>query len=184
MEANLRDHRSNAYTHTFVSPVGELYGAVDKIGRVLYLGFYEPAHLTAGYDLVENKYACGELEFQVDQYFCGQRELFSIDLKLEGTSFQKSVWSRLSKIPFGQTLSYGEIAQKIGRQDAARAVGNAVAANPIVIIIPCHRVLPVSGRLGNYAMRSLDAERGREIKRYLLGLERREELFTSSKASA
>ncbi|MFP4378070.1 MAG: methylated-DNA--[protein]-cysteine S-methyltransferase [Spirochaetales bacterium] len=157
---------------------------MDKLGRVLYLGFYEPTHLANTYELVENKYACGELEFQIDEYFLAEREQFSIDVKLDGTSFQKAVWSRLSKIPFGQTLSYGEVAQKIGHRDAARAVGNAVAANPVVIIVPCHRVLPVSGRIGNYALRSLDAERGKEIKRYLLGHERREELFTSSRASA
>jgi methylated-DNA-[protein]-cysteine S-methyltransferase len=184
MEATLHDHRSYAYTHSFSSPVGTLYGAVDKIGRVLYLGFYEPEHLRTTFELVENKYACGELEFQIDQYFSGDREQFSVDVKMEGTSFQKAVWSRLAKIPYGQTLSYGEVAQKIGRRDAARAVGNAVAANPVVIVIPCHRVLPVSGRVGNYALRSLEAERGRKIKRYLLGLESRDELFTSSKASA
>jgi methylated-DNA-[protein]-cysteine S-methyltransferase len=184
MEANLREHRSHAYWHAFASPVGTLFGAVDKIGRVLYLGFYEPELLAMTYELVQNKYACGELEFQIAQYFGGEREHFSVDVKLEGTSFQKAVWSNLGKIPYGQTLSYGEVAQKIGRRDAARAVGNAVAANPVVIIVPCHRVLPVSGRIGNYALRSLEGERGREIKRYLLGFERRDELFTSSKASA
>lgn len=171
------------YTHSFASPIGTLYGAVDKLGRVMFLGFRPPGkkpHL----DLSENKYACGELEYQLEQYFAGEREEFSLEIRLDGTSFQKAVWSRLMKIPFGETMTYGEIAHKIGRRDAARAVGNAVGANPVAIVVPCHRVLPVHGGIGNYALRGVDAEYGRQLKQALLELEGHFGDVSSSRASA
>lgn len=164
--------RNVVYTHSFASPVGHLHAAVDRYGRVFFLGFRPPTkRIPPEMDVRENKYACGELEYQLEQYFAGERQDFSLELKLEGTNFQKAVWSRLMKIDFGTTATYGEVAQKIGRRDAARAVGNAVASNPIAILIPCHRVLPASGGIGNYALRGLAAEEGRRIKRALLEIE-------------
>lgn len=183
MELTTVRNRVVGYTHSFDSPVGTLHGVVDKVGRVMFLGFRPPA-ADGRLELRENKYACGELEFQLEQYFSGKRETFSLEARLDGTSFQKAVWSRLMKIPFGETVTYGEIAQKIGRRDAARAVGNAVAANPVVIIVPCHRVLPVNGGIGNYALRGIDAEYGRQIKHDLLALEGHYEGLSSSRASA
>jgi methylated-DNA-[protein]-cysteine S-methyltransferase len=171
------------YTHAFASPLGTLHGVVDKLGRVMSLGFRPPQE-DPDFDLRENKYACGELEFQLEQFFSGERKEFSLEVRLDGTSFQKAVWSRLMKIPFGETTTYGEIAQKIGRRDAARAVGNAVGANPIAIVVPCHRVLPVHGGIGNYALRGVDAEYGRQLKRSLLELEGHFEDLSSSRASA
>ena len=163
--------RRIGYLHSFASPVGRLWGIVDKVGRVVWLGFGHPTRVPENLDLHENKYACGELEYQIEQYFRGERREFDLELSMDGTSFQKAVWSRLLRIPYGETATYGEIAQKIGRRDAARAVGNAVAVNPVSIIVPCHRVLPSAGGLGNYALRGLDAERGRSIKRGLLEIE-------------
>jgi methylated-DNA-[protein]-cysteine S-methyltransferase len=163
--------RNVVYTHSFSSPAGVLHAAVDKSGRVLYLGFRPPLRFPAELDVRENKYACGELEYQLEEYFAGERREFSLEARLEGTNFQKAVWSRLMKIGYGETVSYGHIAQKIGRGDAARAVGNAVAANPVAIVVPCHRVLPASGGLGNYALRGLEADEGRRIKYALLDLE-------------
>ena len=163
--------RNVVYTHSFPSPVGTLHAAVDKLGRVVYLGFRAPTDLPDDFTVIENKYACGELEYQLEEYFAGEREQFTLDARLEGTSFQKSVWSRLLKIGYGETVSYGHVAQKIGRRDAARAVGNAVAANPIAILVPCHRVIPAGGGLGNYALRGLEAATGRQIKQALLELE-------------
>lgn len=163
--------RNVVYTHSFASPIGRLHAAVDKHGRVLFLGFRPLPSPSDEIDIRENKYACGELEFQLAEYFAGDRHEFSLDLRLEGTSFQKAVWSRLLKIPYGETVTYGYVAQKIGRRDAARAVGNAVAANPVAILVPCHRVVPASGGLGNYALRGIDADMGRQIKRELLELE-------------
>ena len=163
--------RNVAYTHSFASPVGTLHAAVDKLGRVMFLSYGEYDMLPTGWTRQENKYACGELEYQLEQYFAGERESFSLDLHLDGTGFQKAVWSRLQKIGFGETVTYGQVAQKIGRRDAARAVGNAVASNPAVIVVPCHRVVPANGSIGNYALDSLPPEEGRRAKQYLLGME-------------
>ena len=84
---------------------------------------------------------------QLDEYFTGQRQKFSIPLLLEGTDFQKAVWRQLQKIPFGQTASYGDIARAVGSPRAFRAVGNANNKNPIPLIIPCHRVIGSDGKL-------------------------------------
>jgi len=137
---------------------------------VIYLGF-DPPEFASGIRVEENKYACGELEFQIGEYFGGRRSSFSIEIRMEGTNFQKTVWSRVGKIAFGETMTYGEVARKIGRRDAARAVGNAVAANPIVLLVPCHRVVPAGSGIGFYARRSLSVEDGRRAKRLLLDLE-------------
>ncbi len=101
-----------------------------------------------------------------DRYFQGEKELFeniSLDLK-SGTEFQKSVWNQVQKIPYGQTVSYGQIAEKIGNNKAVRAVGAANGANPVPILIPCHRVVQSDGKLGGYGG-------GVEIKDALLRLE-------------
>lgn len=159
------------YTHSFSSPVGTLHATVDKLGHVLSLGFNPVSVPPGSVEFEENKYACGELEYQLQEYFAGEREGFTVEFRVDGTEFQRTVWNRLTKIGFGETLTYGEVARKIGRRDAARAVGNAVAANPVVLLVPCHRVVPASGGIGNYARRSMDEIEGRRVKRYLLDLE-------------
>ena len=88
---------------------------------------------------------------QIDEYFRGTRREFSINLQLQGTDFQKKVWSQLMKIPFGETSSYKDIAASIGNEKAVRAVGNANGKNKIAIIIPCHRVIGSNGKLIGYA---------------------------------
>jgi len=88
---------------------------------------------------------------QIDEYFRGKRREFSINLQLQGTDFQKKVWSQLMKIPFGETLSYKDVAASIGNEKAVRAVGNANGRNKIAIIIPCHRVIGSNGKLIGYA---------------------------------
>ena len=83
---------------------------------------------------------------QIDEYFAGQRTRFSLPLDLrQGTAFQRKVWSALATIPYGQTLTYGELASRIGKPRAVRAVASAVARNPVAIVVPCHRVVPKSG---------------------------------------
>jgi len=88
---------------------------------------------------------------ELNQYFQGCRENFSVPLDFKGTEFQKSVWTELMKIPFGETRSYKDIASKVGRNKAVRAVGSANGKNPIWIIIPCHRVIASSGSIAGYA---------------------------------
>ena len=162
--------KETVYTHAYDSPIGRLYLAVDRRGAVMSISF-EPPRFGEGFILEENKYACGELELELDQYFAGQRESFSPVLRFHGTAFQEAVWKRLTRIPYGQTWTYGTVAQKIGRRDAARAVGNAVARNPICLLIPCHRVVPAQGGVGSYGARSPVAETGSEDKRWLLSHE-------------
>lgn len=87
---------------------------------------------------------------QLDEYFLGERRGFSLRLELEGTDFQRRVWRELQKVPFGQTVSYGEVAAALGMPKAARAIGQANHHNPVSIIIPCHRVVGGDGRLVGY----------------------------------
>jgi methylated-DNA-[protein]-cysteine S-methyltransferase len=108
---------------------------------------------------------------QLSEYFEGKRKSFDVPLDLEGTSFQMSVWRALQAIPFGQTRSYGDIAESIGKPGAARAVGMANHENPIAVVIPCHRVVGSNGSLTGYAG-------GLDIKRHLLSIEQGRPLFT------
>ena len=101
---------------------------------------------------------------QLDEYFQGKRTTFSLPFKLTGTPFQLAVWKKLQNIPYGQTTSYKEIAQKINKPKAYRAVGMANNKNPLPIIIPCHRVIGSNGKLIGYAG-------GLKLKNYLLELE-------------
>ncbi len=101
---------------------------------------------------------------QLEEYFAGKRQQFELNIDFAGTAFQKKVWQALSKIPFGQTVSYRDIAQKIKNPKAVRAVGSANGKNPFCIIIPCHRVIAANGTLGGYSG-------GLAIKRKLLKLE-------------
>ncbi|WP_309713809.1 methylated-DNA--[protein]-cysteine S-methyltransferase [Armatimonas sp.] len=87
---------------------------------------------------------------QLAEYFAGQRTTFSLPLAPTGTAFQKRVWAELIKIPYGQTISYGELARRIGNPSASRAVGLANGKNPLSIIVPCHRVIGASGKLTGY----------------------------------
>ena len=87
---------------------------------------------------------------QLEEYFKGARKNFSLKLLLQGTPFQKLVWQRLKKIPYGNLASYGDVARAIGKPNAYRAVGNANNKNPIAIVIPCHRVIGSDGTLVGY----------------------------------
>lgn len=88
---------------------------------------------------------------QLREYFSGERRRFELRTAPRGTAFQQRVWSELARIPFGETRSYSEIARRIGRPRAGRAVGAACARNPIAIVVPCHRVVAASGALTGYA---------------------------------
>ena len=106
-----------------------------------------------------------EAAHQIEEYFQGSRTRFDLPLAPQGTDFQKAVWEQLLSIPYGNTISYGQLAWRLGRSGAARAIGNACKRNPLPIVIPCHRVIGKDGRLVGYAG-------GREIKQQLLIHER------------
>jgi methylated-DNA-[protein]-cysteine S-methyltransferase len=109
--------------------------------------------------------ALAEARRQLEEYFAGTRTAFDLPLELEGTPFQVMVWSALRDIPFGETISYGELARRVARPGASRAVGAANGRNPISIVIPCHRVIGADGRLTGYGW-------GHERKAWLLQHER------------
>jgi methylated-DNA-[protein]-cysteine S-methyltransferase len=104
---------------------------------------------------------------QLRAYFAGELETFDLPLAPDGTPFQQKVWQRLCDIPYGETISYGELARRVGNPKASRAVGLANGANPIPIVIPCHRVIGSNGRLTGYGG-------GLPLKEKLLALERRQ----------
>ena len=88
---------------------------------------------------------------QLDEYFVGKRKIFDVPIGLGGTDFQRKVWLEVAKIPFGQTTTYMKLSQKLGNPAAIRAVGAAIGANPILVILPCHRILGSDGSLTGYA---------------------------------
>jgi methylated-DNA-[protein]-cysteine S-methyltransferase len=100
---------------------------------------------------------------QLGEYFDGRRTEFTVPVHLDGTAFQRSVWAELRRIPYGETISYGELARRVGRPRGPRAVGQANAHNPVAIIVPCHRVVAADG-IGGYAG-------GLATKRHLLAIE-------------
>ena len=104
-----------------------------------------------------------ETASQLDEYFAGERTEFELPMELDGTAFQREVWTELTRIPYGETISYGELARRVGRPNGPRAVGQANGRNPIPIIVPCHRVLASNG-IGGYGG-------GLKVKRALLTLE-------------
>lgn len=101
---------------------------------------------------------------QLRGYFAGDRREFDLALDVRGTAFQRAAWAEVARVPYGQTATYGEIAHRLGRPNAARPVGAAVGANPIPIIIPCHRVIGAGGSLTGYGA-------GLDVKVALLELE-------------
>ena len=141
------------------SPIGPLTVTVDEDGALTAIdvtgipgsGAQQPTR-------------CAEPLRQLGEYFAGQRTEFDLRLKLTGSDFQQQVWRALGQIPYGELLSYAELARVVGRPKAARAVGQANGANRIPIVVPCHRVVTSSGGIGGYAG-------GVHIKRHLLAHE-------------
>lgn len=107
-----------------------------------------------------------EAKRQLTAYFAGKLQKFDLPVHLEGTEFQKAVWKQIAKIGFGKVMSYAEIAEKLGKPLASRAVGGAVGANPVPLIVGCHRVLGASGKITGYS-----GGAGLPTKRLLLQLE-------------
>jgi methylated-DNA-[protein]-cysteine S-methyltransferase len=142
-------------------PTGPI-GIAEEDGKITRVFFGKK--LPAGFNRAETP-LIKKASAQLAEYFDGRRKKFELAMELRGTDFQRAVWSALQKIPFGKTISYGELAASIGKPKAARAVGMANNRNPIVIIVPCHRVIGHDGRLTGYGG-------GLPVKESLLNLEK------------
>lgn len=149
------------------SPVGPLLLVADDSGlrRIDFVNGRNPREADPQWH--EDAEPLRETVRQLCAYFGGELESFDLTLAPQGTPFQLTVWNRLCEIPFGETISYGELARRIGNPSASRAVGLANGSNPIPIVIPCHRVIGSNGKLTGYGG-------GLPIKEKLLGLERRQ----------
>jgi methylated-DNA-[protein]-cysteine S-methyltransferase len=148
------------------TPVGTLTLASDDRDRLCRLAFGEPtARDLADATLVTEPYGViAETVRQLEEYFAGTRREFALDLAPQGTEFQLAVWNALLGIPYGETMSYGEMARTVGRPTAFRAVGQANGRNPIAIVVPCHRVIGSDQSLTGFGG-------GVDNKRVLLALE-------------
>lgn len=148
------------------SPIGrlKLVAKDEKLAAILWEND-DPRRVRLGEVVEDNeKPVLLETERQLNEYFVGKRDRFDIPLDFQGTEFQRSVWQQLLEIPFGETRSYGQLAEKLGNVNACRAVGAANGKNPIAIIAPCHRVIGSTGKLTGFAG-------GLEAKAHLLDLE-------------
>jgi methylated-DNA-[protein]-cysteine S-methyltransferase len=137
-------------TTTMESPVGTLtLTAVD--GRLTGLHMDGQRHApTSSEDWERDDDGLAAVVDQLEAYFAGSRETFDVPLDLHGTDVQRRVWAGLLEIPYGETMSYGELARRVARPGASRAVGLANGRNPVAIIVPCHRVIGADGTLTGY----------------------------------
>jgi len=146
------------------SPLGDLCARGD--GEAV-TGLFLPEHKRwagpAAWQRADSPFL--ELRRQLTEYFAGQRMWFDVPLRSAGTTFQQRVWQQLLQIPFATTITYQELARRIGQPSASRAVGHANGRNPISILVPCHRVIGASGKLTGYAG-------GLDKKHWLLDWER------------
>jgi methylated-DNA-[protein]-cysteine S-methyltransferase len=156
---------TNVYT-AIDSPIGRLLLHSDGVALTgLYMDV--PGHPPRGMDEWVEDAGSGPLPEtirQLDEYFAGRRRAFDLPLRMHGTEFQKRVWNVLKEIPYGVTWSYGELAKRIDKPSASRAVGLANGRNPISILVPCHRVIGADGSLTGYGG-------GLERKQWLLAHE-------------
>jgi len=156
---------TSVISRTLDSPIGTITVAGDGT-TVTHLRMVEQTHAPADQDAWRpDPEAFPEAVRQLRAYFEGDLTRFDLPLRLHGTSFQQEVWSALTEIPYGETISYGEIARRVGRPGAARAVGLANGQNPVAIVVPCHRVIGADGSLTGYGG-------GLDRKQILLQLER------------
>ncbi|EAC6418077.1 methylated-DNA--[protein]-cysteine S-methyltransferase [Listeria monocytogenes] len=146
-------------------PVGDLFITIDE-KWIRNISYDEPKNWELLEGTIIEKELFQALTIQLDDYFEGKREHFDLPVLLKGTDFQQKVWQALSEIPYGVVVSYKDIAISAGSPKAVQAVGQANRANPIPIIIPCHRCVKSNGELGGYNGADVDK------KQYLLALEK------------
>lgn len=154
-------HKYQLGEHTYL--IGTTEKGLSFIGS-RDQGIQEIEQFYSGVQLVDDEQMTNKYANQLKEYLEAKRQDFTMELDIPGTKFQESVWNELRKIPYGETRSYTEIAQSIGKPKSVRAVGSAVAKNPVLIVVPCHRVITKSHKLGNY-------RGGLTMKRDLLTLE-------------
>ena len=148
----------------FDTPIGPMYVVVTD-GEVVRISLRGQRHLPTRTDDGSRDDGVGrDVQHQLAEYFTGRRRAFDLALGPRGTDFQMSLWRELAAIPYGETVSYSELARRIGRPRSVRAVAMANARNPFTIVYPCHRVVGVDGSLTGYAG-------GLDVKRRLLELE-------------
>jgi len=146
------------------SPIGPLT-LIARDGHLTNLVMEDQVHaVSAPPGSHRDDAAFADVRSQLDEYFAGSRTAFDVPVRLEGTEFQRAVWAELCAIPYGSTISYGELARRVGNPKASRAVGLANGRNPVAVIVPCHRVIAGDGTLGGYGG-------GLDRKAALLGLE-------------
>ena len=155
---------TKTYFTEFPSPLGpvQLRGTAAALRSLFLAGKRSPPPLPA--DTRRDDVPLRPARKQVEEFLAGQRRCFSLPIEMQGSEFQLRVWQGLLAIPYGQTLSYGSLSKRIGLPTASRAVGSALGQNPLLIVVPCHRVLAASGALGGYSG-------GLAQKRLLLALE-------------
>jgi methylated-DNA-[protein]-cysteine S-methyltransferase len=163
-------HESGEMTRRYTqieSPLGPLLLVADDAGlrQIHFVNGRHPAQPEPSW--IEDRAPLNETIGQLQAYFAGDLENFNLQLMPEGTPFQLEVWRTLCDIPYGETISYGKLASRIGNPKASRAVGLANGSNPIPIVIPCHRVIGSNGKLTGYGG-------GLPIKEKLLALEKRQ----------
>ncbi len=149
----------NAYIDDIGSPVGDVAFATDEEGALLGLRFrtgrrprfLEKELKRKGFDLLRDENRTAAAREQLVEYFAGERRSFDLPLARGGSDFQEAVWEELSRIPFGETRTYGQVAEAIGGTGNAVEVGSACAANPVLLVVPCHRVVAADGSLKGYA---------------------------------
>lgn len=142
------------------TPVGEMAAMVDHSGSLIRLEFLD--HLVGAIEWRDG--IAQETVEQLTEYFAGDRRVFDLTTAVTGSKFQERVWDTLCQIPYGTTITYGELARRVGAPGGYQAVGRANATNPLAIVIPCHRVIGADGSLTGYAG-------GLERKRWLLAHE-------------
>ena len=147
---------------TLTTPIGELLLIADDDGALTAV--HLPGRHGSTDGLQRNDALLEPARRQLTEYFAGERTEFDLSLRPTGAPFQFRVWEKLATIPYGETVSYGEIARELGHPTASRAVGAANGRNPIAIVVPCHRVIGANGSLTGYAG-------GLDQKRALLDLE-------------
>lgn len=139
------------YYTSYHSPFGEITLTANNDGLTGLAFFQGKSPMTIAEDWQEKASLFGEVKKQLDEYFSGERTIFDLPLAPEGTPFQQKVWQALRQIKTGETKTYAWLAKKINNDKAVRAVGTANGANPIALIIPCHRVIGSNGKLTGYA---------------------------------